>query len=120
MLLPGPAQGRDVLPAGLAAAGWEVDAVEAYRTVSVPMSGADRAVVAGADAVCFASGSSVKGFLEAGGGPVVLPPVVVCIGPTTAAAAVAAGLSVTAVAERHTLAGLVEALIGVLGPAGGT
>ena len=116
VLLPGAAQGRDVLPAGLAAAGWEVDAVEAYRTVSVPMTEADRATVAGADAVCFASGSSVKGFLEAGAGPAALPPVVVCIGPTTAAAAVAAGLSVTAVAARHTLAGLVDALIGALPP----
>jgi len=45
---------------------------------------------------------------------------VVCIGPTTAAAAVAAGLSVTAVAEQHTLAGLVDALIGALGRAGRT
>jgi uroporphyrinogen III methyltransferase/synthase len=113
VLLPGAAVGRDVLPEGLAAAGWEVVAVEAYRTARVPMSDADRAAVAGADAVCFASGSSVNGLLEAGGGDV-LPPVVVCIGPSTAAAAAAAGVKVTAVAEEHTIPGLVEALVRAL------
>ena len=47
---------------------------------------------------------------------------VVCIGPTTAAAAEAAGLDVTAVAARHTLEGLVDALVVALNagkPAGG-
>jgi uroporphyrinogen III methyltransferase/synthase len=113
VLLPRAAAGRDVLPAGLLAAGWQVDAVEAYRTVPVPMSDGDRTAVAAADAVCFASASAVKGLLEAAGGPDVVPPVVVCIGPSTAAAATAAGFRVTAVAERHTIPGLVDALLAV-------
>jgi uroporphyrinogen III methyltransferase/synthase len=114
VLLPRAAGGRDVLPEGLTAAGWEVDAVVAYRTVPVPMTEADRVTVAAADAVCFASASAVKGFLEAAGGPDVVPPVVVCIGPSTAAAAGGAGLRVTAVAEQHTIPGLIDALITAL------
>ena len=114
VLLPRAEAGRDVLPKGLAAAGWEVDAVDAYRTVSVPLSEADRSAVAGADAVCFASASSVHGFVEAASGLDAVPPVVVCIGPTTAAAAAGAGLRVTAVAGQHNLTGLVDALVAAL------
>jgi uroporphyrinogen III methyltransferase/synthase len=114
VLLPRAAEGRDVLPEGLRAAGWEVDAVAAYRTVRVPLTGADRGAVARADAVCFASASSVTGLLATAGSPKEVPPVVVCIGPSTAAAAAAAGLRVTAVAREHTIPGLVEALVGAL------
>jgi uroporphyrinogen III methyltransferase/synthase len=114
VLLPRAAVGRDVLPEGLIAAGWQVDAVEAYRTMPEPLTDADRTAVAAADAVCFASASSVKGLLEAAGGPEVVPAVVVCIGPSTAAAATAAGLRVSAVAEPHTIPGLVDALVEVL------
>ena len=116
VLIPRAAAGRDVLPEGLAGAGWEVDAVAAYQTVPVSATPAERSVVAGADAVCFASASAVNGFLAAVGGPDGVPPVVVCIGPTTAAAAVAAGVDVTAVAEDHTVPGLVAALTAVLKP----
>jgi uroporphyrinogen III methyltransferase/synthase len=114
VLLPRAAEGRDLLADGLAAAGWEVDGVAAYRTVAVPLSDADRTAVAGADAVCFASGSSVQGLVAAAGGSDGLPPVVVCIGPSTAAAAVAAGIRVTAVAQEHTIAGLLDALVAAL------
>jgi uroporphyrinogen III methyltransferase/synthase len=114
VLVPRAAEGRDVLPDGLAAAGWEVDVVAAYRTVPVPISDESRAEVAASDAVCFASASSVHGLLKAAGGPEKLPGVVVCIGPSTAAAAAASGLSVTAVATEHTLPGLVEALVRTL------
>jgi uroporphyrinogen III methyltransferase/synthase len=114
VLLPRAAEGRDVLPGGLAAAGWLVDAVEAYRTVPVALTAAHRSEVAGADAVCFASASAVRGLLQAAGGPEIVPPVVVCIGPTTAAAATAGGLAVTAVAARHTIPGLVQAVVAAL------
>jgi uroporphyrinogen III methyltransferase/synthase len=111
VLLPRAAAGRDVLPDGLAATGWEVDAVTAYRTVGMSLTGSQRAAVARADAVCFASASAVGSFLAAAGDTEALPPVVVCIGPTTAAAAAAAGLEVTAVADPHTVPGLVAALV---------
>jgi uroporphyrinogen III methyltransferase/synthase len=113
VLLPRAAEGRDVLAAGLAAAGWDVDSVEAYRTVPVPISGPDLEAVAGADAICFTSGSTVQGFVDAAGRQSA-PALVVCIGPTSEAAARAAGLHVAAVAEPHTLDGLIDALIGVL------
>jgi uroporphyrinogen III methyltransferase/synthase len=117
LLLPRAAEGRDVLADGLASAGWDVDAVEAYRTVLLPISGPDREAAAGADAICFTSGSTVRGFVAAAGAQLV-PAQVVCIGPTTAAAAVAAGLRVAAVAEPHTIDGLIEALVRLLKPGG--
>ncbi len=119
VLLPRAAAGREVLLDGLAAAGWEVEAVTAYRTVGVSLTRSEREAVATADAVCFASASAVGSFLAASGGSGTLPRVVVCIGPTTAAAAVAAGVEVTAVAEPHTGPGLIAALLEVFksGPA---
>ncbi len=117
VLLPRAAAGRDVLPDGLAASGWEVDAVMAYQTVGLTLTPAERAAAAGADAICFASASAVHSFVAAAGLEA-LPPVVACIGPTTAAAATSAGVDVTAVAEEHTLPGLVAALVGVLKPGG--
>jgi uroporphyrinogen III methyltransferase/synthase len=111
VLLPHATAGRALLPEGLISAGWEVDVVDAYQTVRVPMTEADREAAKTADAVCFASASSVAAFLDAAGGHQALPPLVVCIGPTTAAAAMAAGVPVDAVAEQHTIPGLVEALV---------
>jgi uroporphyrinogen-III synthase len=114
VLLPHAVAGRAVLPEGLASAGWEVDVVAGYQTVRVPMTDADREAAKTADAVCFASASSVTAFLNAAGGHQALPPLVVCIGPTTAAAAIAAGVTVDAVADQHTIPGLVEALVALL------
>ncbi len=109
VLLPRAAAARDVLPTSLAAKGYEVDVVEAYRTVhpAVPADVAGR--VAGADAVCFTSSSTVTGWLELFGAAA-LPAVVACIGPVTAATARAAGVEATVEAEEHTVAGLVGAL----------
>lgn len=112
VLLPRAAVARDVLPRGLAAKGWEVDVVEAYRTVPAPAEPSAVEAARGADAICFTSSSTVTAHLGAGR-PV--PPVVVCIGPVTAATARDAGLEVTAVAEPHTAEGIVTALLGVLG-----
>lgn len=113
VLLPRAAEGRNVVPDGLAAAGWHVDLVEAYRTVRVPVTLEAASAARAADAVCFTSSSTVTGLLEALGAGAV-PPVVVCIGPATAATAAGAGLAVAAVAEPHTLDGLVDALARVL------
>ena len=113
VLLPRAAVARDVLPDGLRARRWEVEVVEAYRTQPVTPPRSVLAEVAAADAVAFASGSSVTSFVAAAGAGSV-PPVVVCIGPVTADAARRAGVPVTAVAARATLDALVDALVGAL------
>jgi uroporphyrinogen III methyltransferase / synthase len=111
VLLPQAAAARPVLADGLRAKGWRVDAVEAYRTVPARPSDDALAAAAKADAIAFTSSSTVTSWLALGA---TLPPVVVCIGPVTAATAAEHGLPVTVVAEEHTVDGLVEALTGAL------
>lgn len=101
---------RDVLPDGLRERGWEVDVVDAYRTVPAVPGEHALAVLATADVVTFTSSSTVERFLEAFGADAV-PPVVACIGPVTADTARAAGLDVAVEAEVHTVQGLVDALV---------
>ena len=115
VLFPRAAEGRETLVEGLSARGWDVEVVEAYRTVrgQVPPETAEE--VAGADAVCFSSSSTVTGFLEACGADA-LPPVVVCIGPVTAETARAAGVDVTAVADHSSVEGLAGAVVAALKP----
>jgi uroporphyrinogen-III synthase/uroporphyrinogen III methyltransferase/synthase len=98
-----------VLADGLRAAGWDVDAVVAYRTITADAAPVLVERARQADAITFTSGSTVTGYVAAAGAGAV-PPVVVCIGPVTAAAAATAGIAVTAVAAEHTIAGLVAAL----------
>lgn len=109
VLLPRAASARDVLPEGLRAAGWEVDVVEAYRTLRAEPSADALAAAAGAHAITFTSPSTVRSYLELAGSDGV-PPVVACIGPVTAAAARESGLGVDVVADVHTVEGLVGAL----------
>jgi uroporphyrinogen III methyltransferase/synthase len=101
---------RDVLPDGLRQRGWEVDVVDAYRTVPAAVTAAQRAAIARAHVVTFTSSSTVERFIEAVGVDAV-PPVVACIGPVTAATARDHGLQVDIEAEVHTVAGLVDALV---------
>jgi uroporphyrinogen III methyltransferase/synthase len=117
VLLPRAAVARDVLPDGLRAKGWDVDVVEAYRTVATSPSPATVEAVAHADAITFTSSSTVTNFLEVAGAAAV-PKVVACIGPITADTARAAGLAVDIVADEHTIVGLVESLREVLAPRG--
>ena len=102
------AQG-DLAPSTLAdalrRAGHDVTTVVAYRTVPLE---SDPSAVSGADAVLFASGSAVESWWRAFG--TATPPLVVAIGPTTAAAADRFGLKVSAVAADHSLDGLVTEL----------
>jgi uroporphyrinogen-III synthase len=114
VLLPQAEEARPVLAEGLRAAGWQVDAIVAYRTVPVAPPAAVLARAREADAITFTSGSTVAGYVSAGLAAV--PPVVVCIGPVTADAAAAAGLSVSAVAAEHTIEGLVAAVVKALNP----
>jgi uroporphyrinogen III methyltransferase/synthase len=113
VLLPQAAGARPELRAELSRRGWDVDAVEAYRTVAQKVEPALLAAASAADALCFASSSAVNSYLDqAGTAP--LPPVVACIGPVTAATARARGLQVHAEASEHTLDGLVAALVRAL------
>ena len=100
---------REVLPDGLRARGWEVDVVDAYRTVPVGVADEKRAAVASADIVTFTSSSTVDRFVEAFGVDAA-PPVVACIGPITGAAARAHGFHVDIEASVHTVDGLLAAL----------
>ncbi len=105
---PGPDERRGVLfpaadlapqtiPDGLRQKGWEVRRVEAYRTV--PLSAPEPVLLAqaeAADAIVFTASSSVRAFAALRtpeGAPVKVPSHVVCIGPTTAGAAVEAGMT---------------------------
>lgn len=114
VLFPRADQGRPTLVDELTARGWEVDLVEAYRTVRAELASDAMAELAGADAICFSSSSTVTGFLE-GCGSDAVPPVVVCIGPVTAATARTAGLDVAAVAREPSIDGLVDAVVRALG-----
>jgi uroporphyrinogen-III synthase len=109
VLVPQAAGARPALVAGLASAGYRVEAVEAYRTSHPPLDQEVAAVVASADAVTFASGSSVDGLVAAVG-LAGLPPVVASIGPVTSAAVAAHGGHVDVEAPAASVAALVEAL----------
>ena len=101
VLLPRAAVARDVLPAGLHQLGYEVDVVEAYRTIEVPADPSLLAEVEAADAVTFTSSSTVRAFLAVAGRDRV-PPVVACIGPVTAGTAREEGLHVDVEAKGLT------------------
>ena len=108
VLLVQGAEAESVLAEGLAALGWTVTTVQPYTTAPVgpPVELARQALVA--DAVLFASGSAARAWVQVFGQAA--PPVVVAIGPQTAAAVARAGLKVSSTATDHSLAGLVDAL----------
>ena len=108
VLIPRAAEARDVLPEGLREQGWEVDVVEAYRTVQGHPSDADLARATTADIVTFTSSSTVQNFLVVCD---TVPPTVACIGPITATTAREHGLDVDVEAEVHTIDGLLDALV---------
>jgi uroporphyrinogen III methyltransferase/synthase len=113
VLLPQAAGARPELRDALDQRGWQVDVVEAYRTVPQTVEPELLTAASRADAICFASSSAVTSYLDqAGAAP--LPAVVACIGPVTAAKARSRGLRVSAEASQHTLDGLVAALVSSL------
>jgi uroporphyrinogen-III synthase len=115
VLVAQAAAARTVLVEGLAAKGWDVVPVAVYEASPRPAlaDGADR--LGGADAVLFAAGSAVRAVVGAYGAAA-LPPVVVCMGPITERSAREAGLTVSAVADPHTIDGLVAATVAALAP----
>lgn len=108
MLLAQADLAGDALAGGLRAEGHDVVAVTAYTTVIGPPADHLGDVVGGADAVLFASGSAVRGWVASVGRAT--PPVVVVIGPSTDAVARELGIEVSAVAATHSMLGLVTAL----------
>lgn len=124
----GPIAGEEVLLARSDAAtpelltalverGARVSEGVAYRTIEGPASSRQplaEALHAGLDAVVFGSGSAVRGLLALLGPDEqerarAVP--AFCIGPVTAAEAVAGGFEVALVAEEHTAHGLVAAIV---------
>ncbi|MCB0952035.1 MAG: uroporphyrinogen-III synthase, partial [Microthrixaceae bacterium] len=93
---------------GLVAKGWTVEVVPTYRTVPAPVDESLGEEVRSADAICFASSSSVTNFVAAYGAST--PAVVAAIGPVTAARAAELGLEVSVVPQRSTIPDMVDAL----------
>ena len=110
VLLARALEARRVLPEGLREKGWTVHDVAAYRTVGVSVEDADIVACRESDVVAFTSSSTVS-HLCAAVGLDNLPEIVACIGPATAAAARGLGLNVDAVADPHTIDGLVSAVV---------
>ena len=109
VLIPRAETARDVLPNGLAAAGWEVDVVPAYRTVAPAVDPDAASLPADAEVITFTSSSTVTNFVDAYGADAV-PQVVASIGPITSATARDRGLEVAIEAAEHTIHGLIAAL----------
>lgn len=122
VLFPRPAAGRPELLAGLLAAGAEVAAVEAYRTLPAPPEAIRPLaawILAGeVAAVAFASPSAVSAVVAGLGEERALLDRVVlaAIGPTTAEALRAEGLEVGTQPARYTGTDLAEAIAARLGP----
>jgi uroporphyrinogen III methyltransferase/synthase len=114
-------EARDVLPDGLRARGAEVDVLAVYETVAEPLFGRALAAAAAADYVTFTSSSTVRLFLEAAqadslGGEERTPPLsegtrIVSIGPVTSETLREHGLAPDVEAERHDVAGVVDAIL---------
>ena len=124
VLFPAADLSPDTIAEGLGQKGWEVRRVEAYRTVARSSPGPEiLARVAAADAVSFTATSSVAAFgalRTPEGAPLPRPPHVVCIGPTTAEAARAAGWAGVHEARGQSAEGIVAELVDHFGPGAGT
>ncbi|MFV0256958.1 MAG: uroporphyrinogen-III synthase [Acidimicrobiales bacterium] len=109
------AAGHD-LTTGLTAAGYRVRRVDAYRMAPVDPDPAGRRALATADAVIATAPSVLDRLLAVAADDLTRPdgPVVVCIGPTTAARAAARGLRRVVTATQHHGTGLVSATIAAL------
>ena len=114
ILLPRVEGAPDELRSALTERGWEVDEVAVYANVpgSPTPESIERVRAGEVDIITFTSASTVRHFSTVVGSPAELTrvPTVVCIGPSTAAAAEEAGLVVAAEAEPHNTDGLVAAV----------
>ena len=117
VLLPRAEIARKALPEAITQAGGVVHEIATYQTLSSqPDPEGLAAFHSGVDAITFTSPSTVRSFInivkEAGFDPLNLPnrPLIVCIGPITAAAARQEGLQVGLIAAEYTTEGLVNTL----------
>lgn len=111
LLLPHSAQAHDSLERGLRALGWQVDTVDAYRTIGIALSQhAIEDVRRGAiDAVLVTSGT-VAQQVAIQFGASAAQTVLVSIGEQTTNDAETLGLNVAATAREHSIPGLLDAL----------
>jgi uroporphyrinogen III methyltransferase/synthase len=129
-LIARASEARDVLPDALRARGAAVDVLALYETVAEPLSAHELQMARNADYITFTSSSTVRFFLDAvaaasgegdgstdgpdgGGGhpPWSSSTRIVSIGPVTSEALHERGLRVDVEAERHDVAGVVDALL---------
>ena len=120
VLLPASALADPALADGLRQAGWEVEQVSAYTTVTAGACdlppGLDHSWAAGGvDAVVLTAPSSTRAVLELLGPPPATTRLVT-IGATTAATARELGLPVAAVAPSPTPEGVLRAVIAAMTP----
>ena len=117
VLLARAEQARDVLPEGLGARGHTVDVLAVYRTVQATPDDDVLARVRAGDvsAITFTSSSTVTNLCDLLGAVPDPQPVVVSIGPVTSETARARGLRVDVEADPHTVDGVVDAVLTVLG-----
>lgn len=105
---------RDVLPQGLRAIGADVDAVQAYRSITDDAGSARlaRAIESGkVHLVTFTSASAVRAYVDAVGAETALRVPAASIGPQTSEALRAAGIEVKHEAAESTIDGLVSAIV---------
>ena len=104
------------LEGAVAKRGWTPVRVNAYRTIfrdEMPSAALTALREGHVDAITFTSASTVRGFTSMAGSALSVgdpAPRIVCIGPVTADAARGSGLRVDAVADPHTIDGLLAAL----------
>ena len=120
VLLPASALADPALADGLRRAGWEVERVAAYTTVTadtcdLPPGMGSTWATGGVDAVVLTAPSSTRAVLELLGPPLSTTRLV-AIGATTAAAARDLGLPVAATASSPTPEGVLQATIDVMTP----
>ncbi len=119
---------RDVLPQALRELGVEVDVLDLYDTIAEPLSAEALAQARAADYITFTSSSTVRHFLgaiaattsgDSADSAPERPAVdarIVSIGPATSATLREHGLEPQVEAERHDIAGIIDALLGDAAP----
>ena len=113
-LLPRADIAGTALVSTLAEAGWDVDDVEAYRTVpvqSLPPTVVERLHADEIDVIAFSSSSTARNFVTLFGGPPPPATRVASIGPSTSATCREHGMAVAAEADPHDVDGLVDAVV---------